>query len=81
MGWDLNLGEDVYSARERHLLSLKDVLFHLQTAKKIAHEAQKNMDLIAEEMRLAQNALSQITGEFNSDDLLGEIFSKFCIGK
>jgi len=63
------------------LLSLKDVLFHLQIAKKIAHEAQKNMDLIAEEMRLAQNALSQITGEFNSDDLLGEIFSKFCIGK
>jgi len=81
MGWDLNLGEDVYSARQRHLLSLKEVLFHLQIAKKIAHEAQKNMDLIAEEMRLAQNALSQITGEFNSDDLLGEIFSKFCIGK
>jgi tRNA modification GTPase len=41
----------------------------------------KNFDLIAEEMRLAQNALSQVTGEFSSDDLLGEIFSNFCIGK
>jgi tRNA modification GTPase len=46
--------------------------------------AQKNMnqaELIAEELRLAQEALSSITGEFTPDDLLGEIFSKFCIGK
>jgi tRNA modification GTPase len=41
----------------------------------------KSLDLLAEELRLAQNALSEITGEFTSDDLLGVIFSKFCIGK
>jgi tRNA modification GTPase len=39
------------------------------------------LDLLAEELRLAQNALNEITGAFSSDDLLGEIFSKFCIGK
>jgi tRNA modification GTPase len=39
------------------------------------------LDLLAEELRLAQNALAEITGEFSSDDLLGVIFSKFCIGK
>ena len=39
------------------------------------------LDLLAEELRLAQNALSEITGEFSSDDLLGVIFSSFCIGK
>ena len=39
------------------------------------------LDLLAEELRLGQNALSEITGEFSSDDLLGVIFSKFCIGK
>jgi len=81
LGWDMNLGEDVFSARERHLLALREVLMHLKTAQSQAKANQKNLDLIAEEMRLAQNALSNITGEFNSDDLLGEIFSKFCIGK
>jgi tRNA modification GTPase len=40
-----------------------------------------SLDLLAEELRLAQNALNEITGEFTSDDLLGTIFSKFCIGK
>jgi tRNA modification GTPase len=40
-----------------------------------------NLELIAEELRLTQNALSEITGEFTAEDLLGEIFSKFCIGK
>ncbi|MDZ4075681.1 MAG: tRNA uridine-5-carboxymethylaminomethyl(34) synthesis GTPase MnmE, partial [Hylemonella sp.] len=39
------------------------------------------LDLLAEELRLAQNALNEITGEFTSDDLLGVIFSRFCIGK
>ena len=39
------------------------------------------LDLLAEELRLAQNALNSITGEFTSDDLLGEIFGRFCIGK
>jgi tRNA modification GTPase len=48
-----------------------------------AHLAAKaqSLDLLAEELRLAQNALGSITGEFTADDLLGEIFSRFCIGK
>jgi tRNA modification GTPase len=41
----------------------------------------QQVELFAEELRLAQNALSEITGEFSSDDLLGVIFSRFCIGK
>ena len=53
------------------------LLAHLQLAQKNRHQA----ELIAEELRLAQEALSSITGEFTPDDLLGEIFSKFCIGK
>ena len=69
--------EGIFMARARHLEALKQVELHLQ-------QAQKNMqqsELIAEELRLAQQALSSITGEFTPDDLLGEIFSKFCIGK
>jgi tRNA modification GTPase len=69
--------EGVFMARTRHLDALKQVDIHLQ-------QAQNNMqqsELIAEELRLAQEALSSITGEFTPDDLLGEIFSKFCIGK
>ena len=69
--------EGIFMARARHLEALKQVELHLQ-------QAQKNMqqsELIAEELRLAQLALSSITGEFTPDDLLGEIFSKFCIGK
>ena len=69
--------EGVFMARTRHLEALKEVDKHLL-------DAQKNMnhaELIAEELRLAQEVLSSITGEFTPDDLLGEIFSKFCIGK
>ena len=69
--------EGIFMARTRHLEALK-------TVDKRLLEAQKNMnhaELIAEELRLAQEALSSITGEFTPDDLLGEIFSKFCIGK
>jgi tRNA modification GTPase len=51
---------------------------HLDAA--LAHDAGL-LDLMAEELRLAQNALAEITGAFSSDDLLGEIFSRFCIGK
>ena len=81
LGCDLNLGEDVYSARQRHLLSLHEMVSHLSRALEIACTRQMSLDLIAEELRLSQNALSQVTGEFSSDDLLGEIFSNFCIGK
>jgi tRNA modification GTPase len=70
-------GEGVFMARARHLQALAVVELHLNNA-----AAQINWaELVAEELRLAQEALSSITGEFTPDDLLGEIFSKFCIGK
>jgi tRNA modification GTPase len=69
--------EGVFMARARHLDALNQVKLHLQLA-----STQINLaELVAEELRLAQEALSSITGEFTPDDLLGEIFSKFCIGK
>jgi tRNA modification GTPase len=70
-------GEGVFMARARHLKALGDVELHLNTALAQINSA----ELVAEELRLAQEALSTITGEFTPDDLLGEIFSKFCIGK
>ena len=70
-------GEGVFMARARHLEALNIVGLHLQTAKTQIESA----ELVAEELRLSQVALSSITGEFTPEDLLGEIFSKFCIGK
>lgn len=72
-----NNSEGVFMARARHLEALTQVSAHLQLASSQISSA----ELIAEELRLAQDALSSITGEFTPDDLLGEIFSKFCIGK
>jgi tRNA modification GTPase len=79
-GWQ-SAPEGVFIARERHVQALKAVQAHLVLA--AAHLAAKaqSLDLLAEELRLAQNALGSITGEFSADDLLGEIFSRFCIGK
>ena len=54
---------------------------HLQEAADQLQAQGPALDLLAEELRLAQHALNEITGEFSSDDLLGEIFSRFCIGK
>jgi len=75
-GWSGH-GEDVVLARERHLEALGIA------AEKSALAARRldQIELCAEELRLAQEALSRITGEFTADDLLGEIFSRFCIGK
>jgi tRNA modification GTPase len=71
----------VYIARERHVQALRRVQAHLgEAAGRLAGQAQA-LELLAEELRLAQNALSEITGEFSTDDLLGVIFSSFCIGK
>ena len=70
-------GEGVFMARARHLNALTQVDEHLRQAQANLNQA----EIIAEELRLAQEALSSITGEFTPDDLLGEIFSKFCIGK
>ncbi len=75
-GWQTG-AEDVFMARERHLLALARAAAHLHTAS--LHQA--SLELFAEELRLTQEALSEITGEFSADDLLGEIFSRFCIGK
>jgi tRNA modification GTPase len=75
-GWQPT-GEGVFMARERHLIALKQAREHLDAAAQ--HQSQ--YDLFAEELRLTQMALSSITGEFTPDDLLGEIFGKFCIGK
>ena len=69
--------EGVFMARARHLQALAQVNQHLQAASLQINSA----ELLAEELRLAQEYLSSITGEFTPDDLLGEIFSKFCIGK
>ena len=79
-GWQSG-AQGVYIARERHIQALKRVQQHLaQAAIQLGHQAQA-LDLLAEELRLAQNAVNEITGEFTSDDLLGVIFSSFCIGK
>jgi len=69
--------EGVFMARARHLSALTQVENHLTHAAAQINAA----ELVAEELKLAQEALSSITGEFTPDDLLGEIFSKFCIGK
>jgi tRNA modification GTPase len=68
-------------ARERHLQALRRVAEHLGSAQTCLEARAEHLDLLAEELRLAQNSLSEITGEFRADDLLGEIFSRFCIGK
>jgi tRNA modification GTPase len=79
-GWQSG-SEGVFMARERHVQALQQTQAHLGLAQQhLAAQAQA-LDLLAEELRLAQNALGEITGEFTSDDLLGVIFSSFCIGK
>jgi len=75
-GWQAG-AEDVFLARERHLTALEKTRMHLQAAL----TQPDHLELYAEELRLAQEALGGITGEFIPDDLLGEIFSRFCIGK
>ncbi len=80
-GWQGGASEGLYMARARHVQALDEVHTHFAIAH--AHLTQKApaLDVLAEELRLAQNALNAITGEFSSDDLLGVIFSSFCIGK
>ena len=70
-------GEDIFIARERHLIALERAGEALGHAEALVGQS----DLFAEELRLAQRELSAITGEFTADDLLGEIFSRFCVGK
>ncbi|HUW51661.1 MAG TPA: tRNA uridine-5-carboxymethylaminomethyl(34) synthesis GTPase MnmE [Sulfuricella sp.] len=77
IGWQ-GSGEGVFMARARHLSALHEAESRLALASACNGA---RIELFAEELRLAQNALSSITGEFTADDLLGEIFSRFCIGK
>lgn len=79
-GWQ-SAPEGVYIARARHVQALKAVREHLAEAAAQLDARDPALDLLAEDLRLAQNALNAITGEFSSDDLLGVIFSSFCIGK
>lgn len=76
-GWQSGQDQDVFLARERHLLALREALAHVATAR----DCTAQLDLMAEELRLAQESVNTITGEFGADDLLGVIFSRFCIGK
>jgi tRNA modification GTPase len=73
-------GEGIYSARRRHLDALNQAKQHVATAESSLQQG-VGVELVAEELRLAQQSLDEITGRFSSDDLLGEIFSSFCIGK
>ena len=75
-GWRAS-GESVFLARERHLRALEKARAHLGAATPDT----RSWELFAEELRLAHVALGEITGEFTADDLLGEIFGRFCIGK
>jgi tRNA modification GTPase len=75
-GW-VPQGENVFLARARHLEALETAGEHLR----LAEGSYAELEFLAEELRLGQQALARITGEFSSEDLLGAIFSRFCIGK
>lgn len=79
-GWHAQ-PEGVFIARERHVQALRRAAQHVELARQHAAAADQALDLFAEELRLAHDALGEITGAFTADDLLGEIFSRFCIGK
>jgi tRNA modification GTPase len=78
-GW--HQAEDVFIARERHLRALAAAADHVAAARAVVEGSFPALELFAEELRLAQQSLGEITGEFTADDLLGVIFSRFCIGK
>lgn len=79
-GWQA-AQEGVFIARQRHVQALHAARDHLAQAQVHAEQRDGALDLLAEELRLAHNALGRITGAFSADDLLGEIFTRFCIGK
>ena len=79
-GWQAR-PEGLFSARTRHLEALRRARTHLLQAQALAAERDAALDLLAEELRLAHGALTDITGAFSNEDLLGEIFGRFCIGK
>ena len=80
VGWQ-SAPEGLFMARERHVRALQNVETQLRKAAAQLSASGPALDLLAEDLRQAQLHLSEITGKFTPDDLLGEIFSKFCIGK
>jgi tRNA modification GTPase len=80
VGWH-PAGAGGFSARTRHLHALRRARAHLQAAQTQLDAGDAALELLAEELRLAHDALGEITGAFTPDDLLGAIFSRFCIGK
>ena len=80
VGWHA-VPEGLFMARARHVRALQRTQQHLQQARQRLDEPTAALELVAEELRLAHDALAEITGAFSADDLLGEIFSRFCIGK
>jgi tRNA modification GTPase len=74
-----SLAEDGFIARRRHITALD--LAQEELSKGLVHALESESELLAEQLRRSQNALGEITGKLSSDDLLGEIFSNFCIGK
>lgn len=73
--------EGIFLARTRHVYALRCAADHVVRAMQHATRANAALELLAEELRLGHRALEEITGAFTSEDLLGQIFGKFCIGK
>ena len=81
VGWQTSHQEGVFSARARHVQALDKAQLHTAQALACLQQATPALDLLAEELRVSQQHLSELTGSMSADDLLGEIFSNFCIGK
>lgn len=80
LGWE-SQSDNLILARQRHLDALKQALVHIHLAQTFLVQGNAHLELFAEELRLAQDVLGDITGKLFPDDLLGKIFSSFCIGK
>jgi tRNA modification GTPase len=80
LGW-VDQVENTFIARTRHLDAIKKAQMHLNEAGKYLSQGNSALELFAEELRLSQEYLGEITGKLLADDLLGKIFSSFCIGK
>jgi len=80
-GWQAAPAGGSFIARTRHVEALRRAAAHLEAATQHAASGDAALELFAEELRLAHDALGEITGAFTTDDLLGEIFGRFCIGK